>query len=217
MEKYHGKSTEQIIQKLMPGSARSSVVMVWVVINFMILTPFLFPPTFTIYLYVILPFLLIANIWGVWVFFYKPNELRLVHILYNGFMGITFSFGSFIVIQKMAYTFIKIETPLFFIVTFVLYIFTIYKLISIGMKSFLRRLNNEENDNIKISPIVYLSGLGYVIGQICIGTLSQNGLATVLILVFSLFAVVLSISGVYIWVYVDLKRKEMDGMHNGQI
>ncbi|EMY5504526.1 hypothetical protein V8T57_000904 [Bacillus wiedmannii] len=217
MEKYHGKSTEQIIQKLMPGSVRSSVVMVWVVINFMILTPFLFPPTFTIYLYVILPFLFIANIWGGWVFFCKPNEPRLVHILYNGFMGITFSFGSFIVIQKIAYTFIEIETPLFFIVTFVLYIFTIYKLISIGVKSFLKRLNNEENDNIKISPIVYLSGLGYVIGQICIGTLSQNGLATVLILVFSLLAVVCSIYGVYIWVYVDLKRKEMDGMHNGQI
>ncbi|GAB6514291.1 hypothetical protein [Bacillus cereus] len=206
MEKYHGKSTEQIIQKLMPGSVRSSVVMVWVVINFMILTPFLFPPTFTIYLYVILPFLLIANIWGVWVFFYKPNEPRLVHILYNGFMGLTFSFGSFIVIQKIAYTFIKIETPLFFIVTFLLYILTIYKLISIGMKSFLRRLNNEENENIKISPIVYLSGLGYVIGQICIGTLSQNGLATVLILVFSLLAVVSSIYGIYICIYIDLKR-----------
>ncbi|MGX5387054.1 hypothetical protein CN273_25900 [Bacillus thuringiensis] len=217
MEKYHGKSTEQIIQKLMPGSVRSSVVMVWVVINFMILTPFLFPPTFTIYLYVILPFISIANIWGVWVFFYKPNEPRLVHILYNGFMGLTFSFGSFIVIQKIAYTFIKIETPLFFIVTFLLYILTIYKLISIGMKSFLRRLNNEENENIKISPIVYLSGLGYVIGQICIGTLSQNGLATVLILVFSLLAVVFSISGSYICIYIDLKREEMDGMHNGQI
>ncbi|WP_422117922.1 hypothetical protein ACORE2_17280 [Bacillus thuringiensis] len=217
MEKYHGKSTEQIIQKLMPGSVRSSVVMVWVVINFMILTPFLFPPTFTIYLYVILPFISIANIWGVWVFFYKPNEPRLVHILYNGFMGLTFSFGSFIVIQKIAYTFIKIETPLFFIVTFLLYILTIYKLISIGMKSFLRRLNNEENDNIKISPIVYLSGLGYVIGQICIGTLSQNGLATVLILVFSLLDVVFSISGAYIFIYIDLKREEMDGMHNGQI
>ncbi|MGX5630691.1 hypothetical protein [Bacillus thuringiensis] len=206
MEKYHGKSTEQIIQKLMPGSVRSSVVMVWVVINFMILTPFLFPPTFTIYLYVVLPFISIANIWGVWVFFYKPNEPRLVHILYNGFMGLTFSFGSFIVIQKIAYTFIKIETPLFFIVTFLLYILTIYKLISIGMKSFLRRLNNEENENIKISPIVYLSGLGYVIGQICIGTLSQNGLATVLILVFSLLAVVSSIYGVYICIYIDLKR-----------
>ncbi|PFV51393.1 hypothetical protein [Bacillus thuringiensis] len=217
MEKYHGKSTEQIIQKLMPGSVRSSVVMVWVVINFMILTPFLFPPTFTIYLYAILPFISIANIWGVWVFFYKPNEPRLVHILYNGFMGLTFSFGSFIVIQKIAYTFIKIETPLFFIVTFLLYILTIYKLISIGVKSFLRRLNNEENDNIKISPIVYLSGLGYVIGQICIGTLSQNGLATVLILVFSLLAVVSSIYGVYICIYIDLKREEMDGMHNGQI
>lgn len=208
MEKYHGKSTEQIIRKLMPYSVKSSVIMVWVVINFMILTPFLFPPTFTIYLYIILPFLLIANIWGVWVFFYKPNELRLVHILYNGFMGITFSFGSFIVIQKIAYTFIKIETPLFFIVTFVLYIFTIYKLIFSGMKSFLKRLNNEENDNIKISPIVYLSGLGYIIGQICVGTLSQNGLATVLILVFSLLAVVSSIYGVYIYAYVDLKRQK---------
>ena len=54
MEKYHGKSTEQIIQKLMPGSVRSSVVMVWVVINFMILTPFLFPPTFTIYFFSLL-------------------------------------------------------------------------------------------------------------------------------------------------------------------
>ncbi|EEL86857.1 hypothetical protein CN445_17745 [Bacillus cereus] len=208
MEKYHGKSTEQIIRKLMPYSVKSSVIMVWVVINFMILTPFLFPPTFTIYLYIILPFLLIANIWGVWVFFYKPNELRLVHILYNGFMGITFSFGSFIVIQKIAYTFIKIETPLFFIVTFVLYIFTIYKLISSGMKSFLKRLNNEENDNIKISPIVYLSGLGYIIGQICVGTLSQNGLATVLILVFSLLAVVSSIYSVYICIYIDLKNQK---------
>lgn len=69
MEKYHGKSTEQIIRKLMPGSVRSSVVMVWVVINFMILTPFLFPPTFTIYLYIILPFLLTANIWGYGYFF----------------------------------------------------------------------------------------------------------------------------------------------------
>ncbi|SCM02675.1 hypothetical protein [Bacillus wiedmannii] len=208
MEKYHGKSTEQIIRKLMPYSVKSSVIMVWVVTNFMILTPFLFPPTFTIYIYIILPFLLIANIWGVWVFFYKPNELRLVHILYNGFMGMTFSFGSFIVIQKIAYTFIKIETPLFFIVTFVLYIFTIYKLISIGMKSFLKRLNNEENDNIKISPIVYLSGLGYIIGQICVGTLSQNGLATVLILVFSLLAVVSSIYSVYICIYIDLKRRK---------
>ncbi|MED2764922.1 hypothetical protein P4283_23265 [Bacillus thuringiensis] len=208
MEKYYGKSTEQIIRKLMPYSVRSSVIMVWVVINFMILTPFLFPPTFTIYLYIILPFLLTANIWGGWVFFCKPNEPRLVHILYNGFMGITFSFGSFIVIQKIAYTFIKIETPLFFIVTFVLYIFTIYKLIFIGMKSFLRRLNNEENDNIKISPIVYLSGLGYIIGQICVGTLSQNGLATVLILVFSLLAVVSSIYGVYIYVYIDLKKRK---------
>ncbi|OOR03111.1 hypothetical protein BW897_32610, partial [Bacillus cereus] len=69
-------------------------------------------------------------------------------------------------------------------------------------------LNNEENDNIKISPIVYLSGLGYIIGQICVGTLSQNGLATVLILVFSLLAVVSSIYGVYIFAYVDLKRKK---------
>lgn len=71
--------------------------------------------------------------------------------------------------------------------------------------------------NIKISPIVYLSGLGYVIGQICIGTLSQNGLATVLILVFSLLAVVFSISGAYICIYIDFKIEEMDGMHNGQI
>jgi predicted MFS family arabinose efflux permease len=76
------------------------------------------------------------------------------------------------------------------------------------MKSFLRRLNNEENDNIKISPIVYLSGLGYIIGQICVGTLSQNALATVLILVFSLLAVVSSIYGVYICVYIDLKKRE---------
>ncbi|SFI13878.1 MULTISPECIES: hypothetical protein [unclassified Bacillus (in: firmicutes)] len=208
MEKYHGKSTEQIIQTLMPFSVRSSVIMVWVVINFMILTPFLFPPTFTIYLYVILPFLLISNIWGIWLFFYKPHELRLVHILYNGFMGATFSFGSFIVIQKFAYTFIKIETPLFFIVTFSLYIFTIYKLISLGITSFLRRLNNEETNNIKISPIVYFSGLGYIIGQICIGSLSQNGLAILLILVFSFLAVVFGIYGVYLYFYFDLKKQQ---------
>ncbi|PEC19051.1 hypothetical protein COM96_27040, partial [Bacillus cereus] len=70
------------------------------------------------------------------------------------------------------------------------------------------RLNNEENGNIKISPIVYFSGLGYIIGQICIGSLSQNALATVLILVFSLLAVVFSISGSYICIYIDLKKRK---------
>ncbi|MDM5156204.1 hypothetical protein QUF88_21065 [Bacillus sp. DX1.1] len=208
MEKYHGKSTEQIIQTLMPFSIRSSVVMVWVVINFMILTPFLFPPTYTIYLYIIFPFLLISNIWGIWMFFYKPHELRLVHLLYNGFIGATFSFGSFIVIQKLAYTFIKIETPLFFIVTFLLYIFTIYKLISLGIKSFLRRLKHGDKDDIKIPPIVYFSGLGYVIGQICIGILSQNGLAILLILVFSLLAIIFSMYGIHLYFYFDLKNNK---------
>ncbi|MEY8347557.1 hypothetical protein AALF16_04430 [Bacillus cereus] len=208
MGKYHGKSTEQIIQKLMPFSIRSSVVMVWVVINFMILTPFLFPPTYTIYLYIIFPFLLISNIWGIWMFFYKPHELRLVHLLYNGFIGVTFSFGSFIVIQKLAYTFIKIETPLFFIVTFLLYIFTIYKLISLGIKSFLRRLKHGDKDDIKIPPIVYFSGLGYVIGQICIGILSQNGLAILLILVYSFLAIIFSMYVMHLYFYLDLKNNK---------
>ncbi|PGH67085.1 hypothetical protein CN896_31460, partial [Bacillus thuringiensis] len=36
-------------------------------------------------------------------------------------------------------------------------------------------------------------------------------------LVFSLLDVVFSISGAYIFIYIDLKREEMDGMHNGQI
>ncbi|PEE63570.1 hypothetical protein COM74_18935, partial [Bacillus thuringiensis] len=33
----------------------------------------------------------------------------------------------------------------------------------------------------------------------------------------SLLAVVFSISGAYIFIYIDFKREEMDGMHNGQI
>ncbi|PFU54117.1 hypothetical protein COK85_25910, partial [Bacillus thuringiensis] len=33
----------------------------------------------------------------------------------------------------------------------------------------------------------------------------------------SLLAVVFSISGAYICIYIDFKIEEMDGMHNGQI
>ncbi len=113
MDKYNGNNIVDCIRILIPFDIRNIVGFVWFFMNFMLLIIlFIFPP-YNIYSYVALPFYVICNLWGIWVFFYKPRQPQLQHLLYSGFVALSISFCSFIAGQKLAYEFVKIESPLF--------------------------------------------------------------------------------------------------------
>ncbi|MBE7125821.1 hypothetical protein [Bacillus mycoides] len=208
MDKYNGNNIVDCMRILIPFDIRNVVgAFVWVIMNFMLLIIlFIFPP-YNIYSYVALPFYVICNLWGIWVSFYKPRQPQLQHLLYSGFVSLSISFCSFIAVQKLAYEFVKIESPLFFILSLIAYSLIVYKSELFWIKYFTARLRGTTDQDVKIPKIVYFSGLGYMIGQVIIGILSQKAMAIVLIVIFSFISVVFLALSTHLYFYFDFKKQ----------
>ncbi|MEK4743512.1 MULTISPECIES: hypothetical protein [unclassified Bacillus (in: firmicutes)] len=208
MDKYNGNNIVDCMRILIPFDIRNVVgAFVWVIMNFMLLIIlFIFPP-YNIYSYVALPFYVICNLWGIWVSFYKPRQPQLQHLLYSGFVSLSISFCSFIAVQKLAYEFVKIESPLFFILSLIAYSLIVYKSELFWIKYFTARLRGTTDQDVKIPKIVYFSGLGYMIGQVIIGILSQKAMAIVIIVIFSFISVVFLALSTHLYFYFDFKKQ----------
>ncbi len=213
MDKYNGNNIVDCIRILIPFDIRNIVGFVWFFMNFMLLIIlFIFPP-FNIYSYVALPFYVICNLWGIWVFIYKPRQPQLQHLLYSGFVALSISFCSFIAVQKLAYEFVEIESPLFFILSLIAYSLIVYKSELFWIKYFTARLRRITDQDVKIPKIVYFSGLGYMIGQVSIGILSQKAMAIVLIVIFSFISVVFLALSTHLYFYFDFKKQGITSRH----
>lgn len=156
MDKYNGNNIVDCIRILIPFDIRNIVgAFMWVIMNFMLLIIlFIFPP-FNIYSYVALPFYVICNLWGIWVSIYKPRQPQLQHLLYSGFVALSISFCSFIAVQKLAYEFVEIESPLFFILSLIAYSLIVYKSELFWIKYFTARLRRTTDQDVKIPKIVF--------------------------------------------------------------
>ena len=141
MDKYNGNNIVDCIRILIPFDIRNIVgAFMWVIMNFMLLIIlFIFPP-YNIYFYAAFPFYVICNLWGIWVSIYKPRQPQLQHLLYSGFVALSISFCSFIAVQKLAYEFVEIESPLFFILSLIAYSLIVYKSELFWIKYFTARL-----------------------------------------------------------------------------
>ncbi|PEC83185.1 hypothetical protein COK00_06840 [Bacillus cereus] len=207
MDKYNGNNIVDCIRILIPFDIRNIVGFVWFFMNFMLLIIlFIFPP-FNIYSYVALPFYVICNLGGIWVSIYKPRQPQLQHLLYSGFVTLSISFCSFIAVQKLAYEFVEIESPLFFILSLIAYSLIVYKSELFWIKYFTARLRGTTDQDVKIPKIVFFSGLGYMIGQVIIGVLSQKAMAIVLIILASFFSVVFIALSTHLYFYFDFKKQ----------
>ncbi|PFB56724.1 hypothetical protein CN291_31220 [Bacillus cereus] len=207
MDKYNGNNIVDCIRILIPFDIRNIVGFVWFFMNFMLLIIlFIFPP-FNIYSYVALPFYVICNLWGIWLSIYKPRQPQLQHLLYSGFVTLSISFCSFIAVQKLAYEFVEIESPLFFILSLIAYSLIVYKSELFWIKYFTARLRGTTDQDVKIPKIVFFSGLGYMIGQVIIGVLSQKAMAIVLIILASFFSVVFIALSTHLYFYFDFKKQ----------
>ena len=214
MDKYNGNNIVDCIRILIPFDIRNIVgAFMWVIMNFMLLIIlFIFPP-FNIYSYVALPFYVICNLWGIWVFIHKPRQPQLQHLLYSGFVALSISFCSFIAVQKLAYEFVKIESSLFFILSLIAYSLIVYKSELFWIKYFTARLRGTTDQDVKIPKIVFFSSLGYMIGQISIGILSQKTMAILLIILLSFFSVVFLALSTHVYFYFDFRKQGITSEH----
>ncbi|MHC2831731.1 hypothetical protein ACUXEY_000216 [Bacillus sp. F9_6S_D1_P_5] len=214
MDKYNGNNIVDCIRILIPFDIRNIVgAFMWVIMNFMLLIIlFIFPP-YNIYFYAAFPFYVICNLWGIWVSIYKPRQPQLQHLLYSGFVALSISFCSFIAVQKLAYEFVEIESPLFFILSLIAYSLIVYKSELFWIKYFTARLRGIADQDVKIPKIVYFLGLGYMIGQVSIGILSQKAMAIVLIVIFSFISVVFLALSTHLYFYFDFKKQGITSRH----
>ncbi|WP_180228226.1 hypothetical protein [Bacillus thuringiensis] len=214
MDKYNGNNIVDCIRILIPFDIRNVVgAFMWVIMNFMLLIIlFIFPP-FNIYSYVALPFYVICNLWGIWVSIHKPRQPQLQHLLYSGFVALSISFCSFIAVQKLAYEFVEIESPLFFTLSLIAYSLIVYKSELFWIKYFTARLRGTTDQDVKMPKIVYFSGLGYMIGQVIIGILSQKAMAIVLIVILSFISVVFLALSTHLYFYFDFKKQGITSRH----
>lgn len=207
MDKYNANNIVDYIRILIPFDIRNIVGFVWFFMNFMLLIIlFIFPP-YNIYSYVAFPFYMICNLWGIWVSIHKPRQPQLQHLLYSGFVALSISFCSFIAVQKLAYEFVKIESPLFFILSLIAYSLIVYKSELFWIKYFTARLRGTTDQNVKIPKILFCSSLGYMIGQVIIGVLSQKAMAIVLIILASFFSIVFIALSTHLYFYFDFKKQ----------
>ncbi|MED1609952.1 hypothetical protein [Bacillus paranthracis] len=214
MDKYNGNNIVDCIRILIPFDIRNIVgAFMWVIMNFMLLIIlFIFPP-FNIYSYVALPFYVICNLWGIWVSIYKPRQPQLQHLLYSGFVTLSISLCSFIAVQKLAYELVEIESPLFFILSLIAYSLIVYKSELFWIKYFTARLRGTTDQDVKIPKIVFFSSLGYMIGQISIGILSQKAMAILLIILLSFFSVVFLALSTHVYFYFDFRKQGITSGH----
>ncbi|WP_243765117.1 hypothetical protein [Bacillus arachidis] len=214
MDKYNGNNIDDCIRILIPFDIRNIVgAFVWFFMNVLLLIIlFIFPPR-SIYSYAALPFYVICNLWGIWILIYKPRQPQLQHLLYTGFVAFSISICSFIAVQKLAYEFVELESPLFFILSLIAYGFVVYKSVLFWIKYFTARLRKITDQDVKIPKIVFFSGLGYMIGQVGIGFLSQKSMAIVLIILSSFFSVAFLSLSTHLYFYFDFKKQFMASRH----
>ncbi|KFM98551.1 putative membrane protein [Bacillus clarus] len=215
MDKYNRNNIDDCIRILIPYDISNIVgAFVWVIMNFLLLIIlFIFPP-YSIYSYTAFPFYVICNLWGIWISIHKPRQPQLQHLLYSGFVAFSISFCSFIAVQKLAYEFVELESPLFFILSLIAYGLVVYKSELFWIKYFTVRLRGGTDQGMKVPKIVFFSSLGYIIGQVSIGVLSQKSMAIVLIILASFFSVVFLALSTHVYFYFDFKKQCITSGHS---
>lgn len=215
MDKYNGNNIDDCIRILIPYDIRNIIgAFVWFFMNFLLLIIlFIFPP-YSIYSYTALPFYVICNLWGIWILFYKPRQPQLQHLLYSGFVASSISLCSFIAVQKLAYEFVELESPLFFILSLIAYGLVVYKSELFWIKYSTARLRRITDEDVKVPKIVLFSSLGYIIGQVSIGFLSQKSMAIVLIIILSFISIVFLALSTHLYFYFDFKKQFITSGHS---
>ena len=184
----------------------SVAVLVFLAIDFFIAIP-LFVPFVPMYLYILLPFIIFINVWGIWIMVRNPYTVQYETILFIAAMSLIATFSYLILAHKMAYYYVGVHGWSYYGILTLLYVLTTLWILHYRLSRFkdlsyetMVKWKKGEREQARgkgksggmrhadkyMAILLYVPGIGYLIAQIV--KHNETGVAFTLIICFLSFA-----------------------------
>lgn len=175
-------------------------------IDFLMVAPLYADPYEAIYLQVMIPPIVLLNVWGLWIAI-APYKNQVIAELYMGILGVFMPLGYGVCSIKLFYSVLGFTTPMYAIGLLALAVAGYYAL----FKSHFQKLASgyyyqARGQNGGSQKYVSLSGLGVFLGNLILGMASGNTVIGILTGLCLLLAAMLSLLSLNIHRYVLMKR-----------
>lgn len=174
---------------------RSTVITLILLINFLILIPLLYPHV-PVFLYIIVPLLVVMNVWGIRLLITNPYSTQFEFVLYCGVYGAVSALSFFLMSEKLAYYSLHIQFGSFYyVITTSLFIISAASLVYYQIWKFSGYRENVGYDRTaKYSSLLPIApSLGYIFTKSVSGNLSNI-----------MFVMLYYLIGIF-WAYVGAK------------
>ncbi|WP_373456207.1 hypothetical protein [Paenibacillus taichungensis] len=190
---YHRETFENYLAVYaVEGIRFSAGTLVLFFLNIFLLIPVFSVPFQPVYAYILLPLLVVMNVWAV-ALIVTPRKLQLNYVLFRGVFGIVCSLGFMIIVQKFAYGMLGFTTPWYAIGSFVLYGFALYQYAKFHLRKLRQsphRKKGEMGSRMPVAMLTMLTGAGYLLANISLAFITQQTVAVVLMCVYIMLAFV---------------------------
>ena len=187
---------------------------VFLMIDFLMAIP-LFVPFVPMYLYILLPFIIFINVWGIWIMVRNPYTVQYETILFIAAMSLIATFSYLILAHKMAYYYVGVHGWSYYVIVSLLYVLTTLWILNYRLSRFkdlsyetLVKWKREERKqdrgkgkkrgmrhaDMYMAILLYVPGIGYLIAQIV--KYNETGVAFTLIICFLGFASLFSYAAI---------------------
>ncbi|MDT0121020.1 hypothetical protein Q9R46_00080 [Paenibacillus sp. RRE4] len=170
------------------GIRLSAGTLVLFFLNVFLLIPIFSVPYQSLYAYLLLPPLVILNLWAI-ALIIAPRRLQLNYVLFRGVFGLVCSVTFMVVIQKFAYGTLGMTTPWYVIGSFVMYVFTLIQYVRFRLRKLKQspRLNKiDKNFRMPIAVIAVISGGAYLMANISLAFVTEQTVVVILICVYNM-------------------------------
>lgn len=190
--KYNRKAFEAYLSLYPVSSIRLNAgILVFFYLNLFLLIPVFSVPYIPLYAWILLPPLLIMNIWAL-ALMIAPGKLQLNYLLFRGVFGIVCSVGFMIVIQKFAYTGLRLTTPCYAVGSFAVYGLILYQYARLHIRKLVApRKKNQGDSDLSMKVLTGMMGFGYLLANLSLMFVSKNTISIVLICVYAMLALVM--------------------------
>jgi hypothetical protein len=185
---FNKKAFENYMAVYAVSGMRGNIITLILAMDILIVLPALGNPFQPLYVYILVPPIALLNFWGIWIII-NSRKCQVQYTLFRGIFGIVYSIGLLVIAQKFAYTMLKLQTPLYLIFSFSLYVFALYHYYQKHVKKLCeQKKKSTSSSRIGVVGVASIAGVGQIIGNILIGSASQQTMAIVLMSICSMLS-----------------------------
>ncbi|MCU9613234.1 hypothetical protein OEV98_06670 [Caldibacillus lycopersici] len=188
--KYNNLSTFQKGHLTPPpalGIKGSIALFTFIVLDLMCLLPMLADPFMPMFLWLVLPVILLVNLWAISLLVRNVYSIQLESVLFLGAFSAVGAYSFFVLVQKFAYYVVGMQSPVFLIVSLLIVLLTVIYFVLYYAKKVAATEDSSVNKERTIWSIAFSGpALGYILYQTIIE--DSPFFNHFLIVVFFLFA-----------------------------